>query len=60
MSRPFLSQPHESYGNGITKSQADNFYINNEEHNIFNDNIDMNNHKIRNLLMVRMIKMQLI
>ena len=46
MSRPFLSQPYRS---GITKYQADNFYINNEEHNIFYDPIDLNNHKIRNL-----------
>ena len=49
MSRPFLSQPHISFGNGITKSQADAAYINNEEHNIFNYPIDMTNHKIRNL-----------
>ena len=34
---------------GITKYQADNFYINNEEHATFTDNIDMNNHKITNL-----------
>ena len=33
----------------LSKFQADNFYINNEEHNIFIDSIDMNNHKIRNL-----------
>ena len=46
MSRPFLSQP---YRHGITKYQADNFYINNEEHNIFYDRIDMNNHKIMGL-----------
>ena len=49
MSRPFLSQPMELSISGLTRYQADNFYINNEEHATFTDNIDMNNHKIRNL-----------
>ena len=50
MSRPFLSEPksHISIA-GLSRYQADNFYINNEEHATFTDNIDMNNHKIRNL-----------
>ena len=32
MSRPYLSQPTDVSIPGITKYQADNFYINNEEH----------------------------
>ena len=49
MSRPYLSQPTDVIYTGITKYQADAAYINNEEHATFTDNIDMNNHKIRNL-----------
>ena len=49
MSRPFLSQAQEYAHVGITRYQADTAYINNEEHATFTDNIDMNNHKIRNL-----------
>ena len=49
MSRPFLSIPMELSIPGLTKYQADNAYINNEEHATFTDNIDMTNHKIRNL-----------
>ena len=37
MSRPYLSQPTDVSIPGITKYQADNFYINNEEHQHFND-----------------------
>ena len=50
MSRPFLSEPksHISIA-GLSRYQADTFYINNEEHMTFTDNIDMNNHKIMNL-----------
>ena len=49
MSRPYLSQPTDVSIHGITKYQADAAYINNEEHTTFTENIDMNNHKIRNL-----------